>query len=454
MLRSRIALAWLLSLIITPSLAQATSFTWERYKGERLSLLLSNHPWTDAISNNFTTFTNLTGIRLVPDIYQEAQMRQRLTILLQARSPDVDVFMSLKSREGLLYSTAGWYYSLNDFLAADVSPDFNFSDFSPALVRGETFDGRIVGLPINIEGPVVYYRKDLFARCRLSIPESLDELLQVASKIKECLPGMVPITTRGLASAIPYTFSNVLHNFGGTYLSSDGRSNLCSREGIQAMNYYARLLREFGPPQFENYTFYQNTELFGSGRAVMSFESSNELARVLQFPGRSRDTGVFTLPKGPGGDRPTVIGWGISVSAYSRRPAAAWYFIQWATSPRVQLQLALNGIAPPRRSIWRDPRFLAWINAEPARRDWARALIKISEQGTSEVGPNIIRQPEAREIIGQAILRIALGRATPEAAACDADRQINSIITSSSWSSYPPYVAFFRREHGSLGFRD
>lgn len=411
--------------------ASQTSFSWEKYRGQQINLLISNHPWTDAISKRFETFTVLTGIRIKSDIYQEAQMRQRLTILLQGRSPDVDVFMSLKSREGLLYYRAGWYTTLDSFVSSESHSELRLDDFSPALIRGETFEGKLVGLPINIEGPVLYYRKDIFARCKIALPQTLDELVEALSSLKRCVPDLVPITTRGLASAIPYTFSNVLRNFGGSYLDLRGRSNLCSAEGVRAIEYYARLLKDFGPPGFENNTFYQNTELFGTGRAVISYESSNELSRVLTFPGRANDTGILVLPRGPGDDRPTVIGWGISISAYSRNPGAAWYFLQWATSPRVQLQLALEGIAPPRSSIWRDTRFNAWINAAPVRQEWAKALQYMSTRGTSEVGPPIVRQPEAREIIGQAVLQVALGRASAQVAACEADRQIDRLIAAS-----------------------
>ena len=96
---------------LSPTLAQ--DFSWKAQSGKTVSFLSSNHPWANAVLAKRAEFEALTGIKVQVDTFQEAQMRQRLVTVLQGRSADVDLYMSLKSREGLQFANAGWYADLS-----------------------------------------------------------------------------------------------------------------------------------------------------------------------------------------------------------------------------------------------------------------------------------------------------------------------------------------------------
>ena len=243
---------------------------------------------------------------------------------------------------------------------------------------------------------------------------------------------MIPFASRGLAPAVPYTFSNFLHNFGGEYVNSAGRSNLSSPEGLRAIEYYAKLLKEYGPPGVINYSFPQLTAVNSNGQCAMTFESSNEFTKVVAVPERYQDTQISVLPAGPGGSVPVVIGWQLSESPLSKKQKQAWYFIQWATSKDMQVKLGLEGLAPPRTSVWETKEFQGWLNQYPLRKQWADALAKLSQTGSSILAPQIILQPETRQIIGDAVGSVILGQATAAQAAEKADKLINELIDKSS----------------------
>lgn len=414
-------------LVCTPS--QAGEFNWKRYQGETINFLSSNHPWANAVLKQQSEFTALTGINIRVDTFQEAQMRQRLVTVMQAKSSEVDLYMSLKSREGLQFFNAGWYADLKPLLddKAATAPTYAFADFSPALVKGEEYSGKLTGIPLNIEGPVVYYRKDVFDKCKVAPPKALAEIEETARKIKACDANITPWVSRGLKSAAPYTFSVFLHNLGGQYLAS-GKSNLSSKAGVEALRYYSALLKDYGPPGVVNYTFYQISSLYREGKAAMAFEATNEMGSMMEGGARLNDTGLLLLPAGPGGSHPTVIGWGLSLSAYSKRQGPAWFFMQWATSKEMQAKLALEGIAPPRASVSSSADYQRWVKEQPVRQAWVAALGEMAKTGTSEVGPNMEQQPAAREAIGDAVNRILLGQATPEQAAAEADKLINQLL--------------------------
>ena len=74
----------------------------------------------------------------------------------------------------------------------------------------------------------------------------------------------------------------------------------------------------------------------------MDFEATNELSSVMEGGARLKDTAVAPLPPDVR-NQPTVIGWGLAVSAYSKHPETAWYFVQWATSPAMQTNNCTRG---------------------------------------------------------------------------------------------------------------
>lgn len=418
--------AVVLSLLVASSV-HAQEFKWRKHEGKTVTFLVNNNPIGNALVKLKPEFEKLTGITVKVDGYQEQQMRQRLVTVMNARSDEVDLFMSLPSREGLQFAKAGWYADLNEFIKGAVAKDYDFKDLSAGMVADATYDGRVMGLPLNIEGPVVYYRKDLLQKCGVAVPRTLAELDAAAAKLKACDANVAPFVSRGLKPAAPFTFSVFLHNHGGSYMK-DRKSQLCSPAGQAALGQYSKLLKDYGPPGVVNYSFPQISSLYREGRAFMAFESTNELRNVMDGGARLNDTGIMPLPAGPGGSKPTVIGWTLSVSAHSRNKEAAWYFLQWATSRGVQEKMALEGIAPPRASVANDPDFRKWIDEVPVRREWIAALNTLSQTGVSEVGYPIVANPASREPIGQAINELILGQKTVAQACADADTALNALI--------------------------
>lgn len=407
----------------------AFAFDWRAHEGKTVSFLANNNSWSQAMLSYKDEFTALTGIKLKVASYQEQQMRQRLMVALKSRSGEIDVFMTLASREGKQFSAAGWYADLSAYVQNAVAPRYDFAGINRALVTAATFDGKLTSIPLNLEGPLLYYRTDIFEKCGLDAPSSLEGVMAAAEKISRCENSVVPFTSRGLRPAIAYTFSNVLHNMGGRYVA-DGKSALCSPAAQKAIGFYADLLREFGPAGSASHSFYQVASLYRSGRAAMAFESSNELRTIMAVDARRNDTNVIPLPAGEAGTMPTAIGWGLAISAHSRNKAAAWYFVQWASSPQMQKRLALQGVAASRPSVAEEPEYQAWITEAPIRANWQAALDVLAEKGSSEVGYPIVANPQSRDHIGQAVQDVLLGERPVEQACAIANKALNSLMAS------------------------
>ena len=415
------------ALLFTLPSAQAQAFNWKQHDGQTINLLLNNHPWSQAVRDMAGEFTAKTGIKLRLEIFNEEQFRARLTTMMQAKSSDIDVFMSLKFREGMTYDKAGWYANLSPLLAnpAATAPDFNFNYFGESLRRSETVNGKLVGLPINLEGPLFYWNKEIFGKCNVAEPMFLEEIPEAAAKLKACAArGDATVwAARGIRGAISYAVSAFIYNSGGDFATPDGKPGLCQSGSVKGAEMYANLLKDYGPPGAANHTFTQVIEMLGQGRLAMTHESSNEFANIMKFPGRPNDIGLKVLPRGKatGISKPIVFGWGVSVSNFSTKKDAAWTFLQWATSNEMQTRLVKNGVAPPRASVFNGPEFKAWTSELPVRQAWANALIEISRTGTSVSFPPTERVIEARETVGGGVQKIFLGQGTAREVMCQVD---------------------------------
>jgi multiple sugar transport system substrate-binding protein len=410
----------------TLSQAHAADFDWKKFQGKTITFLANSNPVSLALLTQKADFEKLTGMTLKIDSYQEQQMRQRLVTVMNAHSDEADVFMTLPSREGEQLAAAGWYADLTP-LTKDVAGNYDFAGLSQALLKAGTFNGKLTSMPMNIEGPILYYRTDILKKCGVEVPKTIRDVEAAAKKLKACDSSITPFVSRGLKPAVAYTFSNMLHNIGGTYMAN-GKSNLCSTKGKEALETYSGLLRDYGPPGVVNYSFPQISALYRSGRSALSFESSNELRTVMEGGERLKDTGLAPFPAGEAGQVPTAIGWGLTISAYSKQQEAAWYFVQWATSPEIQKRMALQGIAPPRPAVANDPEYRKWIDEQPVRKEWQAALDVLATKGSSEVGYPIVANPQSREFIGQAVQDLILKQKTVDQACADADKALDALI--------------------------
>lgn len=417
---------------IWPATAWSQAFDWKRNSGQTINLLFNNHPWSQAMRDLTKEFTEKTGINVRMEILGEEPFRTRLQTLMQAKSRDADVYMTLTMREGQLFDKAGWYADLTPLLKdpSKTAPDFDFADFAKGLIDGHTVNGKLVGLPINTEGPLLYWRKDIFAKCNIPEPQFLEDIPEAAKRIKACDPNQGVWAARGLRAAIPYAMHAFIANQGGDWKTPDGKPGLCQDKTVAGLQMYADLLKDYGPPGATNHSFPQVIELLGQGRVAMVHESSNEFSNLMKFPGRDKDLGVKVLPKGKatGVSNPVNFGWGLAVSAHSDKKDAAWQFLQWATSKEIETRLVASGVAPPRTSVFNGPELQKWTAEVPIRKQWVDALIEIGRTGTAVYQTPTDRVPQARDIIGRAVQEIVLGQKTAKQAACDADKELATLM--------------------------
>lgn len=410
------------------SAAVAGSVDWKQCQGTEIRFLMNKHPFTTSIEPKVAEFEKMTGIKVNLEVFPEDQFRNKRMIELNAGGT-VDGYMIMPGQAKLHYWKAGWLKPLDAYIAdpALTEADWDVKDFFAGPMKGSSMDGKQIGIVINAEASLLSYRKDLFERFKVKVPETMQELEEAAKFFtgKE-VDGkkMVGITLRGKGAAATSQWVDFLYSFGGSWTNAQGKSNLASPESIAAFKFYGDLLRNYGPQGGTMLHWSESTSIFMEGKAAMIFDA-NVFKSLYENPKESKvagKVGYTTIPAGPAGKVPHVSNWSLAISGTStpERQKAAWLFVQWATNKENVLSALMAGVPAGRASAWNSPGY----KSKDATPDWTAGSLKSFEIGQPQWNPPVLNVPEIRDITGLVIVDAIEGKDVA-AAAKKAAEQMN-----------------------------
>ena len=408
-----VVLVVLLCVGMVSSIASA-AVNWKQLQGTEIRFLMNKHPFTTFIEPKVAEFEKMTGIKVTLEAFPEDQYRNKRTIELNAGGK-VDGYMIMPGQDDLHYWKAGWLQPLDGYVAdpALTEADWNFKDFFPSFAKASSVDGKLIGIVINAETSLLSYRKDLFTRLKVKVPQTMKELEEVAKFFhgKE-VDGkkMVGITLRGKGAAATSQWVDFLYSFGGSWTNAQGKSNFASPQDIAAYKFYGDLLRNYGPQGGTMLHWAESTSMFMEGKAAMIYDA-NVFKALYENPKESKvagKVGYAVIPAGPAGRVPHVSNWSLSISKTStaERQKAAWLFIQWATNKNNCLGALLAGVPAGRASAWNSKEY----KSKDDHPDWTVNTMKSFEIGQPQWNPPVINVPEIRDITGQVIVDAIEGK--------------------------------------------
>jgi multiple sugar transport system substrate-binding protein len=387
---------------------------WKQFQGTEIRFLMNKHPFTTYIEPKVAEFEKMTGIKVTIEAFPEDQYRNKRTIELNAGGK-VDGYMIMPGQDDFHYWKAGWLQPMDAYIADPTltEADWNIKDFFASFTKASSVDGKQIGIVINAETSLLAYRKDLFTKFKVKVPETMKELEQVAKFFYgKDVDGkkMVGITLRGKGAAATSQWVDFLYSFGGSWTNTQGKSNLASSQSIAAFKFYGDLLRNYGPQGGTMLHWAESTSMFMEGKAAMIYDA-NVFKALYENPKESKvvgKVGYATIPAGPAGRLPHVSNWSLSISKTStpERQKAAWLFIQWATNKDNCLRALLAGVPAGRASAWNSKEY----KSKDDHLDWTANTMKSFEIGQPQWNPPVINVPEIRDITGQVIVDAIEGK--------------------------------------------
>ena len=404
-------------------------FKARAFAGTELRVLANDHPWIHHNVGRIKEFTEATGITVSFDIYPEEQFRVKRTVEMLSGISGYDAFMIMPGNSLSEYHDRGWVENLDPYFARkDLAwPDFALDDIYPNALEAGTRDGHRYSLPVLLETSILAYNKRLFAEYGVAVPRTMGELERAARTVYKGSGGRIAgISLRGRDASATSQWADFLHSFGGAWVSADGFAAIDSPEALEALRFYGRLLRDYGPRDATRNGWYESVSLFTRGEAAMIFDAN--LFRTQYEDAETSlvedEVGYAILPAGPAGSVPHVSHWALAINPLSRRKNAAWYYVQWASSRREALAAHLAGIPSARPSVWRDPAVASGDSAP----DWTAASTNSYELATYQWNPPVNDTASARIAVGEAIVAAILDQDL-ELAAHRASVKLNAILS-------------------------
>lgn len=360
-------------------------------QAKEIRVLLANHPYGDLLKAAIPEFEAASGIKVNLESYQESQLTTKLTTEFATGSSTVDVFMTRPLQEGKMFYKNGWYEPLTSY---------DFSDFPKNALSVTTFGAKTYIVPLVTEWQVLYYRTDLFKKAGIKPPTTFVELEAAAKKLAS--PDVAGFASRGKGAAAVTQLSSYLYNYGGLYLDK-GRAVFDSKEGVDAIRFYGRMLGTYGPQGITAMSWENIMPLFQAGKVAMWTDASVFYGQIID-PAKSQvpaeNVGIATFPAGPKQNTPFVaVSWGMAMAKKSTHKDLALQFLTWATSRDLAKRGMLANITMARSSVWLDKDVVAKVNPGLVE---TRAFA--AKNGYPLDRPYMSAVGEARDRIGELII--------------------------------------------------
>ena len=357
------------ALAIGASVALANPY--EEYEGTTLVANFPAHPHFDAVLKVLPRFTEETGIRVEVDQLQYLKMREKQTLELMKNRGDYDLIAYV------VFSKADYVYAdqlenlakyfMNPKLA---DPGYDAEDLIDGYVSnigvaggekgylpGKT--GSLFGIPFGSETSILGYRRDIFEKHGLEVPETYGDLLDIACRIPELEPGMGGLASRA-ASGHHASHAFLLHlaPLGGRIFDDKWQPIVNNEAGVEAAQALKTIV-DCGAEGAKTFGFAEAGASFLQGNSAM-FLDSTVFAGQVNNPEKSRVVGKVGWALHPMGVRrgSQTGGFGIGIPSNAQNKEAAFLLMQWLTSKEADKAIAIAGGNPSRFSSHSDPEVL------------------------------------------------------------------------------------------------
>lgn len=331
-------------------------------------------------------FNNTVGKEkgiVVNSVFQGGDVMEKLKTLAQAKDfanfPDVGQIYSagiptLVKMKPLLYM---------DDVYASGSYDIQVAkdDIIPNFLRTYTFEGKLVGMPLNASSLLMYYNKDAAKEAGLdpeNPPKTIEELAQWTDALTvRAADGS--IERYGLNIQIDrYEFVNFLagiNSDGCNYIGDNGggrdagMTKLTIGEDGSLRKFLTEWQKVIATGGYKPINDDERGE-FANGLSAINFQSSSQLATMIRNSEGKFELGVAPIPKCTNDDFAGASVGGGSLCMFDlgddARKQAAFTFIQFMASAESQLYLLMNnGYLPVNANSYELDAYKTFVAEQP-----------------------------------------------------------------------------------------
>ena len=413
------------------------------YEGQSIHVVAFKLSGMDGVKERLPEFEERYNIKVDLEELQIGAARQKMLADFSGGAKTIDV--SLSSVHFTPYLIAkGEIEPIDHFINSELAePELlALDDFSPLAIENCTFPENVLsgpnrkwGLPHDLLVQALLYRKSLYDKLRLNVPETLEEYLQNAEAITKSEKGVFGSALRALKGPqIIWAWGAIFRACGGSYFvdyPKDLQPALDSQEFMESVKWFSDSFN-YAPKGARAWGYTEVMSGLMNGSVAQTIDDVM-FTNWLNDPQSSKtvDDWDYALIPLKSGLNHSDIKWGPSVSMSNHwvinkdiaeaKKQAAFKFIQWATSKPVLTALTREG--KMKGVLTRNSQY-ELKKDEP----WAQIHYKSQTYAHKLFRPSVAEWLQLEEELATRISTAVLGEMTPQEAARETQKSWTNIL--------------------------
>ena len=279
---------------------------------------------------------NIT-INLISPPYEQSD--NKLTMMMNAREPlDIVEVRELTQKQ-----------YINNGLLENLEPRLKSWPEAKTLLPVTLAAARYVDntaylIPESIYIKALFLRTDILKKLGAeTVPTTMQQLYDLAKKITKPAENQYGFTFRGKGNAYKASDYMILSDMPNVdikrgFHTTDGKTVFEDPQFVKSLKAYIDLFKGAVPADGINWGFNEQVNAFVSGTTALMVQDPDTVPLLDRQLGRDKYT-VVPMPLGASGKTYCGYGYaGLSIPSYSKNKDAAWEFIKFFSSPKVNAE--------------------------------------------------------------------------------------------------------------------
>ena len=336
----------LLSTTLASGIALAASFGAVTAQAEEINVVMFGMPYTNGLAKLAGDFEAETGIKANIDVIGQDVFENRITLSFTGGTGDIDV-VHTPVIQVQRWIQAGWLQPMTNLVSEATTSDILAGPLGAYDVNGDQW-----ALPFFAGVGLMSYREDLLEKAGVGVPETWEDMLEVAAKINNDDQAAIALRAVPGQGFNMFIFPMVMRAYGGTFFADYEGGDLTpainSPENVEALKIYTKLINDYGPDGAGNFNFAEVNAAAKNGQIAFAVEGTGIISQIVD-PAQSKFadvTGIALPPGGPAGRSPAIGVHGMGIPASAPNPEASAKFIEWAVSAETVAKISLSESFP------------------------------------------------------------------------------------------------------------
>ncbi len=418
----------LLTAAFVSSFALAAPFAPNAAQAEEINVVMFGMPYTNGLAKLAGDFEAETGIKANIDVIGQDVFENRITLSFTGGTGDIDV-VHTPVIQVQRWIQAGWLQPMTGKVSETTTSDILAGPLGAYDVNGDQW-----ALPFFAGVGLMSYREDLLKAAGVGVPQTWEDMLDVAAKIKTDDQAAIALRAVPGQGFNMFIFPMVMRAYGGTFFADYEGGDLTpainSPENVEALKIYTKLINDYGPAGAGNFNFAEVNAAAKNGQIAFAVEGTGIISQIVD-PAQSQFadvTGIALPPGGPAGRSPAIGVHGMGIPASAPNPEASAKFIEWAVSAETVAKIAMSESFPDftTASVADNPEVVAKYAA--IHPDFLTTRVEALDLAIGHYRPLIPEWPALGQAIGESVNAAINGLMSPEDALEQAEADMRDIL--------------------------